>query len=292
MSNLLHKLKLILAGILIGAGAGAFAQVGSGVGTSAPPVSSDPTFDSIQLGSTTATVGTPLRIEAGTNASLTLLVDNDNNGTTNSARTSWSSGDSNVALFIAGSGRTGTLVTGGVTGAHAVLRTLGNYPLLLASSNTQRMKIDGDGTIYHGPESALVDATHESGSFAASTAGCSGTEIDLDVFYERAGRVVSVEFDVDTGLATCTSDATTFAALTNVNAPAWWSMTSNGAWRPLGGTITDNGSNDVTVCARVNSVENIDFSADCIITSSFTASGTKGFATTSGRINGFTFMLN
>lgn len=38
MISLLHKAKLILAGVLVAAGAGAIAQIGGGSGTSAPPL--------------------------------------------------------------------------------------------------------------------------------------------------------------------------------------------------------------------------------------------------------------
>jgi hypothetical protein len=84
----------------------------------------------------------PLLINGSINNTYSATIDNDSNGTSNSARFALASGDSSAALFVAGSGRTSTIVTNGPTGAQAVLRTLGDYPVVIGTNNTERMRVD------------------------------------------------------------------------------------------------------------------------------------------------------
>lgn len=84
----------------------------------------------------------PLTINGTVNGSYTAIVDNDSNGTANAARVAVASGDVQVALFAAGSGRTSTVLTGGPTGAQSVLRNLGNYPMIFGINNIARVSMD------------------------------------------------------------------------------------------------------------------------------------------------------
>lgn len=88
---------------------------------------------------------TPHSITGTNNGAYTFLLDNDSNGTGNAARVSVSSGDSNAAFFVAGSGRTSAVLTGGPTGAQSVIRNLGAYPLILGTNNTAYFQIPSDG---------------------------------------------------------------------------------------------------------------------------------------------------
>lgn len=89
--------------------------------------------------------GTPLTIKATFDGAYTAVIDNDSNGTANAARWAANSGDASLSMFVAGSGRTSTIVTDGPTGAQGVIRMLGAHPLIFGTSNTARLTIDGDG---------------------------------------------------------------------------------------------------------------------------------------------------
>ncbi len=88
----------------------------------------------------------PLLVSGTVNNSSTFQFTNASNGTSNAARISFSSGDANAAFFAAGSGRTSAIVTGGPTGAQAVMRTLGAYPLIFGVSNTYVAAFDNSTT--------------------------------------------------------------------------------------------------------------------------------------------------
>ena len=88
---------------------------------------------------------TPLRITGAPSANYDLAFINTQNGPTNSARMYISSGDAQVAYFTAGSGRTTPIVTNGPIGAQGCIRTLGQHPLVLGTSNTERVRIDSAG---------------------------------------------------------------------------------------------------------------------------------------------------
>ena len=118
----------------------------------------------------------PLSILGDTNGSYTALIDNDSNGTANSSRWAASSGDSNVALFVAGSGRTSTVLTGGPTGAQAVLRTLGSYPLILGTNNNARVTIASDGVATF----AVAGATFETSLIISGDSIAGLTLVDED----------------------------------------------------------------------------------------------------------------
>ncbi len=82
------------------------------------------------------------------NGGLTFQIDNDSTGVSAFARTSISSGDGNVAFYVTGTAYTGTIVTNGPTGAQSVLRTLGSYPIVFGTANTDRMRVGSAGGIF------------------------------------------------------------------------------------------------------------------------------------------------
>jgi len=124
-----------------------------GVGTSAPS----------QNGS--------IATNATVNGSLDINLDNDSNGTGNAGRVTISSGDGNAALFVSGSGRTSTIVTGGPTGAQAVLRTLGAYPLILGTNNTARATLSSAGVLDLTAD-PTVNGDTITPTLCATTGGC------------------------------------------------------------------------------------------------------------------------
>lgn len=87
-----------------------------------------------------------LGVTLNSNSALDFPITNTNNGTGNAVRVVLTSGDANGALFVSGSGRTSPIVTNGPTGAQMALRTLGNYPIVFGVSNTEALRIEGDGS--------------------------------------------------------------------------------------------------------------------------------------------------
>jgi hypothetical protein len=135
-----NRLTIFAAGLLMALAVGVVAQQSTISGQA-----SRLRLQSLGIGTAAPSTTGSLSALGNVNASLDLSVDNDSNGTGNAARITLSSGDANAALFTAGSGRTSTVVTNGPTGAQAVLRTLGNYPLVFGTDNTERVRIAGDG---------------------------------------------------------------------------------------------------------------------------------------------------
>lgn len=80
-------------------------------------------------------------ISANSDGILQLLIDNDSTGSSALARVAINSGDSSIAIFAAGSAYSGTVVTGGPTGAQGVIRTLAGQPFLVATDNEARFRI-------------------------------------------------------------------------------------------------------------------------------------------------------
>jgi len=121
---------------------------------------------------------TPLSIQGDINASYSVLVDNANNGTVNSARIQISSGDADFAMFTSGSGRTGSIVTGGPTGAQGTLRMLGAHPIVLGTSNTARAIIQSTGEfdILSGNRLRIFDSTNSD----VMTIEHNGTDVNVD----------------------------------------------------------------------------------------------------------------
>lgn len=80
---------------------------------------------------------TPIEVNADVNNAVSIDLDNDNNGTSNLARVAISSGDCNLSVFVAGSGRSATTITGATASdAHAGLRTLAADPIYIGVDNT------------------------------------------------------------------------------------------------------------------------------------------------------------
>ncbi len=151
----------LVAALLLAIGVPAYTQVGGavggvpqrlrvqslGVGVAAPAGNGDATIaDALTVTGVTA-LGDDATLARNVNGTAQIVIDNDSNGTANAVRVSLSSGDASGALFVSGSGRTSALVTNGPTGAQAVLRTLGNYPLVFGTQNIERARLRGDGIL-------------------------------------------------------------------------------------------------------------------------------------------------
>lgn len=76
---------------------------------------------------------------------LTLAVSNTSVVDGDTSRIQISTPTSAVALFAANAAQSTAIVTGGPTGAQAVLRNLGAYPLIFGTNNTDRGEIAGTG---------------------------------------------------------------------------------------------------------------------------------------------------
>jgi len=101
--------------------------------------------------SVTATSGGVIKATGNTDAVLTGLIDNESTGTAALARYAITADTVSVALYSAGTGFTGTVVTGGPTGAQGVLRVLSDAPLILAQNNTERIRIEAAQTTFNHP---------------------------------------------------------------------------------------------------------------------------------------------
>jgi hypothetical protein len=131
----------------------------------------------IQDAATGAT--TPLTVGGAGKTGGTLTASIQNASTTNgdTAHLTITANATQVALFAANAAQSTAVVTGGPTGAQAVLRTLGSYPLVFGTNNTYRGQIDANGAwIIAAPTtnlSALTVNQASGGQYAVTIQGIS-----------------------------------------------------------------------------------------------------------------------
>ncbi len=172
---------------------------------------SRPRFQALGLGTTAPTIVGEISALGNVNTALSIVLDNDSNGTTNSARFCGSSGDAGACFFVAGSGRTSAIITGGPTGAQAVLRTLGNHPLVFGTSNTLAVTISGSQVVdFVNTPTIASSPIIEGGTFTASFDNACTTTPTVTFDWQRAGNVVTLSPVSQSGFS-CTGDSTSFA---------------------------------------------------------------------------------
>lgn len=115
------------------------------------------------------------------NASRGNLFTNSSTGVSAAANWGLTVDTANFRIFVTGPNRSSAVVTSGPTGAQAVLRTLGNYPIVFGTNNTYRGQITGaggvelEGTLQTGGTiTSLVALVASAGSAASPTLRFSG----------------------------------------------------------------------------------------------------------------------
>lgn len=117
------------------------------------------------------------------NASRGNLFTNSSTGASAASNLGLTTDTANFRIFVAGPNRSSAIVTSGPTGSQAVLRTLGNYPIVFGTNNTYRGRITGtggvelEGTLQTGGTiTSLVALVASAGSSASPTIRFSGDD--------------------------------------------------------------------------------------------------------------------